>query len=208
MSFDEAIYEVLQTSRYDRLTGRSVDFRQVVGEWIERFIIWIISRLGFLFPDGSNVNTNAVAVIFVVVGGLLVIVAGIVLARNFLRSRVVVRHDLRDVFEELANNKYTVVDLLELSRRADSRRVAVRYRYIAALLALNERQIIIIEPSATNAIILRQVRESAAGLVPAFERVADVFHRAWFGNKNVSDEAFDGFVSAVDTLVKGGGSHA
>ncbi|MCL2215730.1 MAG: hypothetical protein FWB91_01790 [Defluviitaleaceae bacterium] len=213
MNFDDALYEVLQTSRYDRLTGRSVDFRQVFMEWLERALVWLLSRLNFAFPEGSEINTGVVATVFVVVGALIVGVAGVLLARTFLRSRVVEEYDLHDIFEELADKKYTVADLLNLSKNAENRRLAVRFKYIATLLALNERQTIRIKPSATNSIILKQIKASTPGLVASFIVVAEVFHRSWFGYKNITDEMFEKFISATDTLVSGpplkrGGEHA
>jgi len=203
MTFDGAMYEILQMPRYDRLMGRSLDFRQVIFEWIERLLDWIFSRLSFVFPDIPDINTGAVATIFVIVGGIVVVVAGLILMRSIIRARTLEEYDLHDIFEELADKKYTVADLINLSENAPNRRIGVRYRYIAVLLALNERQIIRIEPSATNAIILRQIKDSAPNLSAPFSKVAEAFHRAWFGHKEVSDEAFAGFLTASDTLLKG-----
>ncbi|MCL2841499.1 MAG: DUF4129 domain-containing protein [Defluviitaleaceae bacterium] len=202
MSFDEALYEVLQTSRYDRLTGRNMSIQQIFLEWLDRLILWFFDQFDFAFPDTPDINTGAVATVFVVIGGIIVLVTGFVLLRSLFRSRIIEAYDLQDIFEELTNKKYTVADLMELSEKSENRRFAIRYRYIAVLLSLNERQIIRIEPSATNAIILRQIKDSAVKFVSPFSQVADVFHRSWFGHKHVSDDVFQGFISAVDTLVR------
>jgi len=201
MNFDDAMYEVLQRPKYDRLTGRSVDVSQSVGDWLTQLINWIFDQIDIAFPEGSGINTNAVATMFTVIGGIMAIVAGIILVRSFLRSRVPPQYDLHDIFEELAQHNYTVSELIELSQRSTDRRIAVRYRYIAALLALNERQTIRIEPSATNAVILRQIQSNAPQLTAAFTMVADVFHLSWFGYKDVRDDAFHEFTSAVNILV-------
>jgi len=201
MNFEDALNEVLQWPRYDRLTGRSTDISEIATEWIANLLDWIFDRLDFAFPDGSGININTVAAIFAIVGGIVALVAGFILVRSFLRSRVPQQHDLSDIFEELARHNYTVSELIELSQRASDRRIAVRYRYIATLLALNEKQTIQIEPSATNAIIMRQVQTAAPQLATHFTMVANIFHLAWFGHKDIHDEAFQEFISAVDMLV-------
>jgi hypothetical protein len=118
--------------------------------------------------------------------------------RAFLRSRVPKQHTLEDIFEEM--RMHTVSDLLEMSRSAENTRIAVRYKYIAAILHLNENDIITIEPSATNAVILRQLRDT--NFSAPFSQIADAFHLTWFGHKDLSDENFQKFDLAVGAVVK------
>jgi len=208
MSFYDAKNEVLQTSRYDVLTGRRINLREVISEWIRDALYRFFSQLNFNVPQGGlNYDLNILSITFVVIGVILVVVAGIVLYRTLRNARKPELHDLSDIFEELAQKNYTVNELLKLSDNAEDRRLSVRYRYIATLLALNEQQIIEIKPSATNALILRQIKETSPALLPLFECTADAFHRAWFGYKNISDPAFDNFANAVNSIISGD-SHA
>jgi len=190
--FQAAMYEVLETSRYDVLMGRRVRFQEVIVERITDWLYRFMSRFNFdTTPATANATRGIMSTTFVIIGIILAIVAVYFLYRSY-RSRIVDRkYDLSDIFEELANKNYTVADLLNLSKNATERRLSIRYLYIATILALNEHNIIDIKPSATNAIISRQVRNGAPSLLPHFKGVADAFHLAWFGYKNVPDDIFD-----------------
>jgi len=200
--FYDALNQVLATSRYDRLTGRRVSLRETISEWFNDFLSRIFSGLNInIQPSDLNYNLDIIALVFVFIGIILVVVAGILLYRTYKRRNQIKHHDLSDIFEELTKKNYSVGGLISLSENADNRRLAIRYRYIAALLALNEKQIIEIKPSATNALILQQVKDTTPALLAPFECTADVFHRAWFGYKNIHDVMYDDFTSAVDALI-------
>ena len=200
--FYDAMQEVLEGRRYDFLTGRRVSIGQRIGDMFERFLNWLFGRFNFTLPQSGVGAGNVIAIIFVIIGFIVVVVAGIVLARAILRSREPVEYDLQDIFEELAEHNYTVRDLLAISEMANTRRAAVRYRYVAAILALDESGVITIRASATNAVILRQIKKSAPGLEATFSRMAEIFHRAWFGHKEISDEDFAAFKEVVGGLVR------
>lgn len=203
MNFNEAMYEVLQTRRYDVLTGRRLDIWRTIGSWFEELVIWIVERLNLPNIDayGLGDGVRTVAIVFAIVGLVLVVVAGVVLVRTFLRGKQQVNHDISDIFAELTQKNYTVSELLTLSQTAENKRLAVRYRYIAVLLALDEKDIINISPSATNRIILMEIQAAAPNFAIMFNDIADMFHKAWFGKKTVTDEDFGGFVNAVDHIV-------
>lgn len=204
-SFYEAMQEVLLTSRYDLLTGRRVPLRTRIMEWFFDLLNRIFSNVNLdlnFMAEGVSYNLSAVPIVFMVIGAILLVVAGIAIFRALRNSRMREEYDLSDIFEELAQKNYTINELIQLSDNAENRRIAIRYRYIAALLSLNEKQIIEIKPSATNAIILKQIKGTS--LSPIFESTADAFHRAWFGYKNISDTAYENFVMAVQTILQYG----
>ncbi|MCL1844791.1 MAG: DUF4129 domain-containing protein [Defluviitaleaceae bacterium] len=199
MSFYEAMHEVLLTRRYDFLMGRRVDIRQRFWELIERIFDWLFDNVDFSMPSGTGGNTELIATIFSVVAVIIVAVALFVLVRAWLRSRVPYEHTLEDIFEEMRT--HTVAELLQLSQDTSDIRTAVRYKYIAAILSLNERDIIEIKPSATNAIILRQIRTAAPALSAPFSQIAHAFHLAWFGHKNLSVSDLEGLNAAVSEVI-------
>ena len=200
--FDDALYEVLALRRYDRLMGRRFDFWGFVLERLERLVEWIVSRINF---DGDiTFNTSVIAAIFGVVGIILASVAAIVILRSLFTNRKARSYNLHEVFQELDNRSYTVHELISLSNSVGNERFAVRYRYIAALLILNEKRVIKIEPSATNKLIEKQIKEHAPHLGPLFEEIADVFHLSWFGFKKIADDDFISFVNSIDQLGKDG----
>jgi len=199
MSFYEAMSEVLATSRYDFLTGRRVDIRELFWDFINRILNWLFENMDAPVPSYTEGNPDIIATIFSVVAVLMVAVAAFVLIRAWLRSRMAKQHTLEDIFEEMRT--HTVAELLQLSQNAQNMRVAVRYKYIAAILSLNERDIIEIKPSATNAIILRQIRHSAPALSAPFSQIAHAFHLSWFGHKDLSDDALIKLDAAVSEVI-------
>ena len=204
MEFYEAMNEVLQTSRYNGLTGRGVNFGQIIGDAVGGLINRIFDGLSFVFPESADMDTSAFAAVFTAAGIVMAAASVGILIQTFLlrkKDKVLYSDDIYAGFDEL--RKYTVAELLTKSENAENRRLSVRFRYIAALIALDERGTVRVEPSATNALIHRQIKYSAPVLEPPFSRAIDIFHRAWFGHKNISDEAFFDFAGAVDILVRG-----
>ena len=197
--FDDALAEVLSWRRYDRLTGRAVD----AWGWILERLEWLINRIfdRLNFSDDTEFNVNAIATIFGIVGILLAITAAVIIIRSLIKNRMVKDYNLHDVFEELENREYTVSELIALSDSMKEERFSVRYRYIAALLILDEKKIIKIEPSATNRLIEQQIRTYAPNFAPAFAQIAHTFHLSWFGYKQIGREVFEEFSKAINELL-------
>jgi len=211
MTFYEAMNEVLQTSRYDWLTGRRADVRASMMEWVNDVLTDFLSNLNFNFnfePSEAEYDLSILSISFIAVGIIIAIVAGIVIYRTLRNTSKAEHHDLSDIFEELTKKNYTVTELIKLSDNADTRRLSIRYRYIAALLFLNEKNIIEIKPSATNAVILRQIKETSPTLIPQFECMAEAFHLTWFGYKDINDSAYENFTNAVNSILLSGDTNA
>jgi len=209
MTFYDAMNQVLQTPPYDWLTGRRVDTVTRMMEQFLDFIDNLFSGIDFeIDTSGAGYNLGILSVIFVAVAIVLLIVTAVVLFLTFRNRRKAEHHDLSDIFEELARKNYTVTELIKLSDGSIERRLAIRYRYIATILALNEKQIIEIKPSATNAIILRQIKATAPNLTSSFEHTAHIFHLAWFGYKEIHDQAYEDFTKAVNSILVGGDNFA
>ncbi|MCL2189263.1 MAG: hypothetical protein FWB87_10905 [Defluviitaleaceae bacterium] len=199
MTFNDAMNAVLQTRRYDRLTGRTRNLREMIIDQLNRLIDSILNRFDFTLPQGTG-DGRIIPLLFAIVGGILVLASIFVLVRIFLQKRKPKTHDLSDIFEELRNRDYTVSDLLSLSDNATDRRTAIRYRYIAALLSLNEQALIHISPSATNAVILRQLKQARSDLASPFTDMANTYHLAWYGYKEISDDILTHYHTAGEKL--------
>ena len=198
--FDDALYEVLNLRRYDRLMRRTIDAWGWVLERLERLVSWIFNRLNF--AEDTDFNVTAIATIFGIVGILVAVVAAFIIIRSLIKNRRVVDYNLHDVFEELENRSYTVHELISLSDNLKDERFSVRYRYIAALLILGEKKIIKIEPSSTNRLIEHQIKNHAPHLTPIFMQIANTFHLSWFGYKEIGKENFEMFANSVSQLLK------
>jgi len=202
MNFYEARNEILQTPRYDSLMGRRTDLGEQISVWFSEMLEQLFSNFYInIDPSRTNYNLEMISLAFVIVAVVLLIVAGVVAFRTLRNSRTTQYHDLMDIFEEVVKKNYSVSDLIQLSQNAPDRRLAIRYRYIAVLLALNEKQIIEIKPSATNATILRQIQAASPMLSLHFSYLVDVFHRAWFGSKDITDEAYKKLTESAAVLL-------
>jgi len=199
MNFNDAMNDVLKTRRYDFLTGRRVDAGEYLNDLVNKFLKSISDLFSFEMSISASGGTGTVVVIFAVITVVLVAFAVYFLVRTKLRSRKVVRHTLENLFEEMKH--HTVEELMQLSESAENRRISVRYKYIAVILSLNERHIIVIQPSSTNAVILKQIKTALPELAVPFSQVTEAFHYAWFGHKELSEENYSSFIVAVNKLL-------
>jgi len=209
MTFPEAMNDVLNARRYRHLQADNGGLRETLANWLEE-------QFGNLFdsqaqpiretnytPLNLDISFSALPIIFSVIGILLLVaaVAFIIYKIASVKKNKII--SLEEIFEEARD--LTALDLIRKSDTMHDRRLAVRYRYIAVLLRLTERQTINIRPSFTNFIILQQLTPD---LKPPFKIVADIFHLSWFGYKNISDSKYQEFINSVSTLVNGGANDA
>ena len=188
MTFDQAMTEVLERSRYNYLTDRGFNIRAAVSDAFERLIEFLLYQLNFVFPEISEIDNNLLSAIFIVP---VVIAASIAIVYIFRRvKRQEKSFQLDDIFEEVRSRRYTVSELLALSRQAAEQRASIRFMFIAIILSLDERRIIEITPSATSALIGRQIMANRPAMLDAHRLVASTYERAWFGKKLVNDANF------------------
>lgn len=200
--FYDALNEVLLTSRYDVLTGRSEDIYETISNWLSDLLYRLFSNVDIdIGATNFNPNVNPVSFATTIAIIILLATAIFVVYKIFINRKKSSTHDLSEIFEELRNKNYSVLDLIKLSDETLDRRIAVRYRYIAAILALNENGRIHIKESATNAIILKQIKTNAPELYQDFEYAANCFHSSWFGYKDMNDKDQVQFSSAINTIV-------
>ena len=202
--FDHALSEALQQSKYDRLTGRAFDLQGLIEEALTRFFEFVAGLFNLRLPNGVEINTDVVAIVFAVAGLLALLAITIAIVRRIKRKRLVSAYDLSDVYEEIKQRELTAREWLSVSQKcygAGQNREAVRYRYIAALIALQEKKIITVRASQTNAQISGELASAAPALSAPFSEIADCFHLAWFGGRAVDSAAFAKFSETVRILV-------
>ncbi|MDR1664564.1 MAG: DUF4129 domain-containing protein [Clostridiales bacterium] len=203
--FDGTLREVLNGRKYDRLTGRAVDFGEMVFDFFRRVIAFILDLFNIRLPDGSGYNTNLYAVIFTAAGIIILLAAaGVILRKMMKRRRGNGGGGLSDIFEELARKNYTLDELLKLSdaRSAEGHmREAVRFRFIAELVALRDKKILRLNQSKTNAQLLYELTRNAPGLADSFAKTVDFYHAAWFGGKPVTAEKYAGYSALIKKIL-------
>lgn len=82
---------------------------------------------------------------------------------------------------------------------AGSYREAVRHLYLAALLALHERNLLTYQPSDTNREVLAAVRAQPR-LHQQLQPVVETFDNVWYGIHEPDRTAFDQYAAAVEKL--------
>lgn len=82
---------------------------------------------------------------------------------------------------------------------AGSYREAVRHLYLAALLALHERNVLTYQPSDTNREVLAAVRAQPR-LHQQLQPVVETFDNVWYGVHEPDRTAFDQYATAVEKL--------
>ena len=200
MTIYEAVYEVTQRSKYDDFMGRGSTFWADLLDSILERILRLLENLEFN-TGGYGYNTDLFSTVFAVFGIILFIVTTIILIRIVLRAKQQKYHDLSEIFEELANNKYTVNELIQLALSSESQRLGIRYSFIAVLLHFNETGVIEIKPSATTGIVLAQIKNEANRFYTPFGYISDIYHRAWYGKKNIADAGYIRFMETVKQLI-------
>ena len=201
MTIYEAVYEVTQRSKYDDFMGRSSTFWDDIRESIINLLSRLFENLEFN-AGGNGYNIDLFSAIFAIFGIILFIVTTVIIIRIVLKTRQQQQYDLSEIFEELANNKYTVGELIQLALSSQSQRLSIRYSFIAVLLQLNETGIIEIKPSATAGIVLAQIKSEANQFYVPFEYISHIYHRAWYGKKNIDNDEFTEFAKTVRGLIE------
>lgn len=82
---------------------------------------------------------------------------------------------------------------------AGSYREAVRHLYLAALLALHERELLTYQPSDTNREVLAAVQAQPV-LHEQLQPVVETFDKVWYGVHEPDRLAFDRYAAAVEKL--------
>ncbi|MCL1988470.1 MAG: hypothetical protein FWG64_10965 [Firmicutes bacterium] len=208
IQFNEAMHEVLQQPRYDMLTGRLVNYQEIIVNAIVNFIIFLIESLfpNIGLPDGGNYNADTIITIFVIVG-MLILFGIIVATLSFVmksRAKKLVNSDISEIFDSIAKEKFSLTDLIKLSKDYASQkdfRHAARYYYIAVLVSLNDNKTLKIDKSKTNFQLKREIATVAPNLSDSFVTIVDIFQKSWFGRKPLDDIQYTNFAANVEELL-------
>jgi len=207
-SFYEAMHEVLQRPQYDILTGRAIDYRQIIIDALNRTLINLLEQLFSNMPDYSpEYNLGAITNIFIVVTALLLLGAVIGIVYFILKrtgKNAAKEISLASVFDDISNKRFTLGDLLKLSRKYAEKnqfRDAVRHHYIAVLVALHDKQTIQVDKSKTNAQLTRELALAAPTLSDPFISIVDVFQETWFGRRSVDANQYHHFTVNAEEIL-------
>ncbi len=166
----------------------------------QRGINWFLRLLTRLFPDTGNAGQLLDAAIIVVFGLILVGIFWYIY-RSFLRN--IVSGGETQMFsgpETKLSSEQAMARANALSNEGDQR-TAVRYLYLSALRALEERGALRADRSRTN----REVLEELSGfpeLAGPFESITSIFDRVWYGYHPIERNVFKEYADQVKGLNK------
>jgi hypothetical protein len=208
-NFYQAMHEVLQRPGYDILTGRAIDYQQIIMEAVGLAIINFFDQL-FNMPDPSVYNLRAITTVFVILSALMLFTAVmgliyfILKLNRFKSGEGKMNPSIIEIFDDIEHNRFNLAELLRLSRSYAAERNfrdAVRHHYIAVLVALDAKKTIRVDKSKTNAQLIRELSKAAPALSGPFASVVEVFHQTWFGKKSVDEDRYRHFASKAEEIL-------
>jgi len=207
--FDESFEKVLSGRKYDILTGRAPNLREIFANILDdiynTYILPILRRLRFNAPGGETAGLpkNTLRNVFITAAVLLAVAAVFFIVRR-LRAPKASGKTTREIIEALKTNATTYDKLLsEAAVFAEKGlyRDAVRYEYIALLWVLNTRGVIYLTDYKTNSQIKREIHRNAPPIYESFSDVVGMFNIAWFGHKDITPEAYNNNRARITALV-------
>lgn len=208
-SFDESLSQALSARKYDVLTGRAPNIREIalstMSSLYEKIIKPILDRIKFNLPNSViGANANLLRNIFIAIGVILFVsVVFFMIQRKKRRSYR--QKTMQEIFEDLKSNAITDEKLLQdasVLAKKGLYRDAIRYEYIALLWALNKHSIVYLTDYKTNSQIKYEILRNASPIHERFSDIVNIFNITWFGHKGVSEETYQKNRSGVNELIQ------
>jgi len=211
MSFDEAFEKALESRKYDVLTGRAPNIREIINRAIEHiyetFIKPLFKRLG---NNTQDINipkitpANTIQTVFIAAAAVLLAAAAVFIFMR-LKRRARRKQTMQEIFDELRTGAVTYEELLRNAAKFAEKglyRDAVRYEYISLLWVLNNYSVIYLTDYKTNSQIKREIQQNAPLIHERFSGVVNMFNIAWFGHKKITPESYNDNRERVNELIK------
>lgn len=163
--------------------------------------LWANQEVSPQVAQAEDAATNAIGLVLRVTGGIVVVALLAWWLRRFIAGFV----GDAELRRRLAAGEEMPLTAAEARRaateqaRAGSYREAVRSLYLAALLSLEERGVIVSDRTLTNRELLARAgpgQEVRAHLAP----VVSTFDEVWYGVREPNAAAFDAYEREVDAL--------
>lgn len=166
-------------------TLRAPDFQRVQ-DWRSAVVSWILDLIERLLPglQAPNITRENIAAVLAPIAAITLIVVAATVLRG-ARAKLV-REAL--VAADVGPRGPTVADRLreaEEARRAGRLRDALRALFLAALLALERRGALRLDPALTDRELLTRAAHLAAR--GDLEALVTLYERAWYGLRDPSD---------------------
>ena len=196
----------LGDAKYNILTGRAPDLREraseLAGELLRKILLPLIERAPRLADGGAG--EKILYGVFILIGVVFVaLTAHLIAARVKSKKARAVRGEY--IYETAPVITETAEGLLRKAARSAGDgcyREAVRYGYLALLLAFDRSGAIRLLDSKTNGQLKKELRSSAPGMHGDFESVAGVFDAARFGHAEIGPEKYEHNLGLTLSMIK------
>ena len=197
--FSESMNEVLALSEWDVFMGRNENpldlIIQRINEAIERAFIrlieWFLETFNFR-ASVTEYNVELIRFIFI-----FVFVASAIGAILWLTLRIAKKRAPKlsgSLIQEIAQGAFSVESSLAAALRYKKDgdfRNALRQLYIAALVVMRERGILIGLRAYTNKELLKSLKKSNSALETDFGELCEVYESSWFGVRQPKEDAWE-----------------
>lgn len=165
----------------------------------ERFWAWISKLFGG--EDGTiEVNVPPPSILVTIGGSLALLLVLYYILRelnaNFVTERAINPDDAED---DAALTATTAMKRAQTLSASGDYRTAIRYLYLSALLALDERGVLRYDRTLTNREYIRTL-EKRPLLARTFGSIVGVFDRVWYGKQPVDADAYADYVAHIEDL--------
>ncbi len=189
--YDQIVTDILSQPGYWHLKNAWADFIATATASIEK---WLLETLGKLFetpqtstPFSSGFSTAVVILCAVGLIALVLLVAGLFTGVFRRSSR------LHGILGETITAETTPDTLMERARAAEQSgdtRQAVRLGFIAVLLKMHRARMVFLDETWTNQELYAHLERNQFTSLPSIKGVMEGFNAAWYGHKNLGNEAY------------------
>jgi hypothetical protein len=202
--FDNALEDVLKRSKYNVLTGRFVDLRQLAQDAVAKGIRWVLERLRI--PDAQALASDPTVIANVILSIFFLALGFFIGAVAWYALRAIrnASNSLGGVFTGIDAGS-SPIDLIAKSGGLWSmgkRREAVRHAFAAILKSLDLSGAISIGLAKTNSQLLAELKVKAPQHLHAFKQMSQIFQQVWFGDKEIDQLAFAAYWTMGESLVR------
>ncbi len=197
--YAEKLAAILSTPEFQWVEKRPSLLEQWWRQVQERFWAWL-SRLFGGKDSSARVDVQLPIWIMTIAGSLVLFLVLFYVLRGLDASFIAEKAlDPDDVEDDAALTATTAMKRAQTLSASGDYRTAIRYLYLSALLALDERGVLRYDRTLTNREYIRTL-EKRPLLARTFGSIVGVFDRVWYGKQPVDADTYADYVAHIEDL--------
>lgn len=189
--FDNTVNKVLSKPGYKHLSGGFPDLINKIKEGLKEKIEAFLNAFFSNISDTPKVS-EGLSNIFLIIGLLIliIIIIFIVVKINKIRDKKVkISEIFGEKLDEDTSPESLRVKAMEYNSRGEYRE-AIRYEFIALLLSMHEKGLLILDETKTGDELYQFLRKNGYGKISAFKVLVNIFNSSWYGRKKYDLELY------------------